>query len=150
MEDYLSALKPALGSIKKDKRIGRGQGSGKGGTSTKGHKGAQSRSGYKFKLGFEGGQMPLQRRIPKYGFKNINKIIYQIINLDEVEAIATAHNIDKINVDLLFKIGRVSKKDKIKLLGNGKITKPVDITVHKCSSAALEAIQQVGGKVTLL
>ncbi|MGE9516273.1 MAG: 50S ribosomal protein L15 [Solitalea-like symbiont of Acarus siro] len=150
MEDYLSALRPALGSIKKSKRIGRGQASGKGGTSTKGHKGAQSRSGYKFKLGFEGGQMPLQRRIPKYGFKNINKILYKLINLDELDKLANKHVVDKIDFDFLVKVGLVNKNDKVKLLGNGKLTKAIEVIVHKSSGTAAEAVQKAGGKLTLL
>ena len=117
----LSNLKPAKGSIKKEKRIGRGQGSGKGGTSTKGHKGGQSRAGYSRKIGFEGGQMPLQRRVPKYGFTNISRREYKPINISTLQTLADSRNIRVINVQTLADAGLVSKKDLIKILGNGKL-----------------------------
>src|SRR5690606_22775930 len=118
----LSNLKPAQGSVKASKRIGRGQGSGRGGTSTRGHKGAKSRSGYSRKIGFEGGQMPLYRRVPKYGFRNINRIEYRSINLDVIQALVSAKNVDAVDIDLLIESGLAAKNDRIKILGRGELT----------------------------
>lgn len=144
----LSSLKPAEGSVKKSKRIGRGQGSGKGGTSTRGHKGAKSRSGYKHKVGFEGGQMPLQRRVPKFGFKNFNRVEYKAINLDVLEVLATAKNLSKITVADLLAAGLVSKNQLVKILGNGALTKAIEVEANAFSKKAEEAIVAAGGTVT--
>jgi len=141
----LHNLKPAPGSNKKNKRVGRGPGSGYGGTSTRGHKGAKSRSGYKHKVGFEGGQMPLQRRVPKFGFKNINRVEYKAINLDALEALAAASNLTKITVDDLRQAGLVSKKALVKVLGNGAVTKALEIEANAFSKSAEEAITAAGG-----
>ena len=146
----LSNLKPADGSIKKRKRIGRGQGSGKGGTSTRGHKGQKSRSGYSRKIGFEGGQMPLQRRLPKFGFKNINRVEYKAINLKDLQELADKLKLDKIDVQVLIENGLVARKDKVKILGNGKLTTKLDVTAHKFSKAAAEAIEAAQGTVKTL
>ncbi len=142
----LSSLKPALGSVKNDKkRLGRGQGSGKGGTSTKGHKGAQSRSGYSAKRGFEGGQMPLQRRVPKFGFTNINRVEYKGINLDVIQQIADKKKITTIDLAVLVSNGLVSKSDRVKILGRGELTSKVDVKVHAFSASAKQAIEAKGG-----
>ncbi len=141
----LSNLKPARGSVKKSKRLGRGQGSGKGGTSTKGHKGHQSRSGYKRKIGFEGGQMPLQRRVPKFGFKNLNRVAYKAINLSTLQTLAENKKLDAIDVNTLIEAGLVSKKDKIKILGNGKLTQKLEVKAHAFSKSAVAAIESVNG-----
>jgi large subunit ribosomal protein L15 len=141
----LSNLKPAKGSTKKPKRIGRGQGSGRGGTSTRGHKGAQSRSGYSKKLGFEGGQMPLVRRLPKFGFKNFNRVEYKGINLDVLQLIHEKQNITVITPEVLVKSGYVSKNDRIKILGRGELKAKLEITVHAFSAAAKKAIEETGG-----
>jgi large subunit ribosomal protein L15 len=146
----LHTLKPAKGSVKSKKRVGRGAGSGTGGTSTRGHKGAQSRSGYSQKAGFEGGQMPLQRRVPKYGFKNINRIEYKPINLDAIELLATSKNLSVINLEALVSNGLASKNDKIKVLGRGELTKSVQVEAHAFSSKAIADIEKVGGKATKL
>lgn len=142
----LSTLRPAKGSVKSDKRIGRGQGSGRGGTSTRGHKGAQSRSGYSKKVGFEGGQMPLQRRVPKFGFKNPGRVEFKSINLDTVQTLAEKANLKTINLEVLVANGLASKNDKIKILGRGELKATVDITIHAFSASAKEAIEKVGGK----
>lgn len=142
----LSTLKPAKGSVRKNKRIGRGQGSGRGGTSTKGHKGAQSRSGYSRKAGFEGGQMPLQRRVPKFGFKNNNKIYFKPINLDILEKLATESKSTTIDRELLIKNGLAAKNDKIKVLGRGELKKKIEVKADAFSKAAVEAIEKAGGK----
>lgn len=142
----LHNLKPAVGSNKKCKRIGRGTGSGYGGTSTRGHKGAKSRSGYKRKIGFEGGQMPLQRRLPKFGFKNINRIEYKAINLDALEALAAA-GATKVTVDDLRNAGLVSKKALVKILGNGTLAHAIEVEADAFSKAAEEAITAAGGTV---
>ena len=140
----LSKLTPAEGSVKNaKKRIGRGQGSGKGGTSTKGHKGAQSRSGYSAKRSFEGGQMPLQRRVPKFGFKNINRIEFRGINLDVIQALVEVNKIDTI--DFLISKGLAHKNDKIKVLGRGELKSKVEIKVHAFSATAKAAIEAQGG-----
>ncbi|MDY0342965.1 MAG: 50S ribosomal protein L15 [Lentimicrobium sp.] len=144
----LSNLKPAQGAVKKTKRIGRGQGSGRGGTATRGHKGAKSRSGYSRKLGFEGGQMPLYRRVPKYGFKNINRIEYRSINLDVIQSLITDKNIEVIDMDVLIEHGMASKNDRIKILGRGELTAKVDITAHAFSASAIKAIESKGGQAT--
>jgi large subunit ribosomal protein L15 len=142
----LSKLTPAEGSVKKEKkRIGRGQGSGKGGTSTKGHKGAQSRSGYSAKRGFEGGQMPLQRRLPKFGFKNINRIEYRGINLDVIQALVEENKISTIDIDFLISKGLAHKNDKVKVLGRGELKSKVEIKVHAFSATAKSAIEAKGG-----
>ena len=146
----LSNLKPAEGSIKHSKRIGRGAGSGKGGTSTRGNKGAKARSGYHQKVGFEGGQMPLYRRVPKFGFKNINRIEYVGINIDTLNTIAEAKNITDINIDVLKQNGLISGKDRIKILGRGELTKTVNVTAHAFSAAAKKAIEDKGGVATVI
>ncbi|EIM78644.1 50S ribosomal protein L15 [Nitritalea halalkaliphila LW7] len=142
----LHTLKPAEGSIKSRKRIGRGQGSGRGGTSTRGHKGAKSRSGYKQKLGFEGGQMPLQRRVPKFGFKNPFRVEYKPINLETLESLATEHKIEEITFETLVSHGLVSKKDLVKVLGRGELTAKINVSAHQFSASAVEAIEKAGGK----
>ena len=146
----LSNLKPAAGSVNREKRIGRGQGSGHGGTSTRGHKGAKSRSGYHRKLGFEGGQMPLQRRLPKYGFTNLKSVEYKAVNLSVLEEIATDHQITDINVDLLVQAGVASKNDRVKILGNGTLTKKINVTAHAFSKSAVAAIEALEGKTEKL
>jgi large subunit ribosomal protein L15 len=146
----LSSLKPAEGSVKKSKRIGRGQGSGKGGTSTRGHKGAKSRSGYSRKIGFEGGQMPLYRRVPKFGFKNINRLEYIAINIDVLNDLAATKNITSFDVETLKQNGLISSKDKVKVLGRGELNVKIDVTVHAISNSARKAIEDRGGVVTLL
>ena len=143
----LHNLTPAAGSNKKTKRIGRGPGSGYGGTSTRGHKGAKSRSGYKHKVGFEGGQMPLQRRVPKFGFKNINRVEYKAINLDALEALAAAKEIAKITVADLCAAGLVSKNSLVKILGNGALTRAIEVEANAFSKKAEEAIVAAGGSV---
>ncbi len=144
----LSNLKPAEGSVKSRKRIGRGTGSGRGGTSTRGHKGAKSRSGYSKKIGFEGGQMPLQRRVPKFGFKNINRKEYKGINIDTLQALADKKNIAVIDVDALIKAGLAQKNDLIKILGNGKLTSKLEVKAHAFSKSAQEAIEALEGTAT--
>ncbi|MBN2347923.1 MAG: 50S ribosomal protein L15 [Bacteroidales bacterium] len=141
----LSSLKPAKGSTKSEKRIGRGQGSGYGGTSTKGHKGAKSRSGYKRKIGFEGGQMPLQRRVPKFGFKNINRVEYKGININVIQALADKRKIKEIDFQTLVDAGLAQKNDKIKILGNGKLTSKLEIKAHAFSKSAVKAIEDLEG-----
>ncbi|HNS18470.1 MAG TPA: 50S ribosomal protein L15 [Bacteroidales bacterium] len=144
----LSNLKPAEGSVKKSKRIGRGQGSGKGGTSTKGHKGAQSRSGYKRKIGFEGGQMPLHRRVPKGGFINFNRVEFHPINLDVLQRLFDAKGISYFDVDVFIENGLADKKDQIKVLGRGQLTAKVDVKAHAFSASARKAIESNGGIAT--
>lgn len=143
----LHNLKPAVGSNKKNKRVGRGPGSGYGGTSTRGHKGAKSRSGYSHKIGFEGGQMPLQRRVPKFGFKNINRVEYKAINLDAIEALAAAGDLKTVTVEDLRNAGLAPKKALVKILGNGAITRPVEVVADAFSKKAEEAITAAGGSV---
>jgi len=147
MKLSLSNLQPAVGSNKGSKRIGRGPGSGYGGTSTRGHKGAKSRSGYKHKVGFEGGQMPLQRRVPKFGFKNINRVEYKAINLNVLEDLVQAKNLTKITVADLHDAGLVSKHAMVKILGNGTITKAVEVEANAFSKTAEQAIIAAGGSV---
>ncbi len=144
----LHNLQPAVGSNKKDKRVGRGPGSGYGGTSTRGHKGAKSRSGYSHKVGFEGGQMPLQRRVPKFGFKNINRVEFKAINLDALETLAAAQNLTKISVEDLRNAGLVNKKALVKVLGNGAVTRALEVEANAFSKAAEDAIVAAGGTVT--
>lgn len=149
---HIGNLKPASGSKHKDKRIGRGPGSGHGGSATRGTKGHQSRSGYRRKLAFEGGQMPLIRRIPKFGFKNINRVEYQIVNLEKIQEFIDKGKIqtNELNPELMFEIGLVSKKNQpVKILGDGRISKPLEIKAHKFSKSAIEKIESVGGKVTI-
>ena len=146
----LSNLKPAEGSIKHSKRIGRGAGSGKGGTATRGNKGAKARSGYHQKVGFEGGQMPLYRRVPKFGFKNLNRIEYVGINLDTLSALAEAKNITDFNLEVLQQNGLISGKDRIKILGRGELAKAVNVTAHAFSAAAKKAIEDKGGVATVI
>ena len=146
----LSNLKPAEGSTKSKKRIGSGPGSGLGGTSTRGHKGAKSRSGYKKKIGFEGGQMPLQRRLPKFGFKNINRVEYKAINLDTLQALAESKKIEKIDIAALIDAGFVSNKQLVKILGKGTLTVKIDVEAHDFSKSAEAAITALGGTVVKL
>lgn len=141
----LSNLKPAKGSTKNRKRIGRGQGSGKGGTSTRGHKGAQSRSGYSRKPGFEGGQMPLYRRVPKFGFKNINRVEYHGINIDTLQKLAEEKKLSSIDQEVLVKNGLASKRDLIKILGRGELTVKLEVKAHAFSEKAISAIEAQGG-----
>ena len=145
----LSDLKPNKGSISRPKkRLGRGQGSGKGGTATRGHNGAKSRSGYSKKLGFEGGQMPLQRRIPKFGFKNINRVEYQPVNLGKIQELFDNKKIKKVvGLNSFIDNGFANKTDLIKVLGNGKLTVPLKISAHKFSKSAQKAIEKAGGEV---
>ena len=144
----LSNLKPADGSLKKGKRIGRGQGSGKGGTSTKGHKGAQSRSGYKRKIGFEGGQMPLYRRVPKFGFKNINRKEYTGINIDTLQNLVENKGITEFDVEVFIANGLASKNDLIKILGRGELKSKIDVRAHGFTKTAQGAIESNGGVAT--
>jgi large subunit ribosomal protein L15 len=146
----LHTLKPAEGSTKNKKRTGRGQGSGLGGTSTKGHKGAKSRSGYSSKIGFEGGQMPLQRRVPKFGFKNINRVEYKGINLDSIQALVDKLKIDTIDIDVIIKNGLANKKDNVKILGRGELKSKVKVSAHGFSKTAIAAIEAKGGEVELI
>jgi large subunit ribosomal protein L15 len=146
----LNNLKPAAGSTHSRRRLGRGPGSGLGGTSTRGHKGAKARSGYKKKVGFEGGQMPLQRRLPKFGFKNINRVEYQVVNLSSIQKLAEKKNLEKITVEDMVAAGLVSAKGLVKVLGNGKLTAKVEVVANAFSKSAEEAIQNVGGTATKL
>jgi large subunit ribosomal protein L15 len=146
----LSNLKPAEGSVKQSKRIGRGQGSGRGGTSTRGHKGAKSRSGYSRKVGFEGGQMPLQRRVPKFGFKNINRIEHRGINLDTLQKLADARKLAVITFETLMENGLAGRNDLIKILGRGELTAKLEVTAHAFTKAAQASIESLGGKVTTI
>lgn len=146
----IHTLKPAEGSRKNNKRLGRGQGSGRGGTSTRGHKGAQSRSGYSRKFGFEGGQMPLQRRVPKFGFKNRFRVEYKGINLDTIQALSEKIKKDKIDVQVLIDNGVVRKSDLVKILGRGELTKKLDVSAHAFSVSAAEAIEKTGGSISKL
>ena len=146
----LNNLKPAEGSVKARKRIGRGTGSGRGGTSTRGHKGAKSRSGYKKKIGFEGGQMPLQRRVPKFGFKNVNRVEYKAINLSTLQALAEKNSMETINVAALIAAGFVSVNQLVKVLANGTLSAKLTVEAHAFSQKAIEAIEAVGGTVVKL
>ncbi|MDT7827921.1 50S ribosomal protein L15 [Pricia sp. S334] len=144
----LSNLKPAKGAVKRSsKRVGRGEGSGKGGTSTRGHKGAQSRSGYSKKIGFEGGQMPLQRRVPKFGFTNRNRVEYQGVNLDKLQMLVDNKTVnDTVNFDTLIENGMAKKKDKVKILGGGELKASLKVTAHKFTASAKAAIEAAGGE----
>ena len=144
----LHNLKPAAGSTHSRKRIGRGPGSGKGGTSTRGHKGAKARSGYKKKIGFEGGQMPLQRRLPKFGFKNINRVEYKGINVSTLQALADSKGLTKIGIEELQNAGIISKGRLVKILGNGELTAKLEVAAHAFSKKAEEVIAAAGGTVT--
>ena len=146
----LNNLQPAEGATKQSKRIGRGQGSGRGGTSTRGHKGAKSRSGYSRKIGFEGGQMPLQRVVPKSGFKNINRVEYKAINLDVVESLAVKNNLTEIDKQALIEAGIASKNDKIKILGGGTLTRKLTVKANAFSKSAKEAIEKLEGTTEIL
>ena len=144
----LHNLEPAEGSLKSSKRIGRGQGSGRGGTSTRGHKGAQSRSGYSRKLGFEGGQMPLVRRVPKFGFKNPGRVEYHRINLDVIQQLVEEFNLNAIDVNTLIEHGLASKRQLVKVLGRGVLNRKIDVTAHAFSASALKSIESNGGVAT--
>ncbi|HLP34556.1 MAG TPA: 50S ribosomal protein L15 [Amoebophilaceae bacterium] len=146
----LHTLKPAIGALSRKKRVGRGQGSGKGGTATRGHNGAQSRSGYKRKAGFEGGQNPLQRRLPAYGFKCPNRIAFTPLNLSVLQALAEKYNVTQIDHHFLRSHRIIGKNEKYKILGGGALKVALQTTAHRCSAAALQAIQNMGGSVTLL
>ncbi|MGD9929443.1 MAG: 50S ribosomal protein L15 [Mangrovibacterium sp.] len=146
----LNNLKPAAGSVKRVKRIGRGQGSGRGGTSTRGHKGAQSRSGYSRTRGFEGGQMPLQRVVPKFGFKNINRVEYKAINLSTIQTLAESKNLSAVDVKALVEAGLASKNDRVKILGDGALTLKLDVKAHAFSKSAKEAIEKLEGTTEIL
>ena len=146
----LSSLKPAAGSVKTRKRIGRGPGSGLGGTSTRGHKGQKSRSGYSKKIGFEGGQMPIQRRLPKFGFKNINRVEYKAVNLDTLQALADARQLTKIGIEELISAGFISSKQLVKILAKGTLTSALEITANAFSKTAEEAITKAGGTAVKL
>jgi len=143
----LNNLTPAVGSVKSEKRIGRGQGSGRGGTSTRGHKGAKSRSGYSKKIGFEGGQMPLQRRVPKFGFKNINRVEYKAINLDSIQMLAETKGITEFNLETFAANGLISGTKLVKILGRGELKAAVKVEAHHFSAKATSAIEAAGGSV---
>ena len=144
----LNNLRPAVGSVTRKTRIGRGSGSGKGGTSTRGHKGAKSRSGYKHKVGFEGGQMPLQRRVPKYGFKNINRVEYKAINLDTITTLAEAGNLQAVTIADLRAAGLINKRQLVKVLANGTISRALAVEANAFSKAAEKAIVEAGGSIS--
>jgi large subunit ribosomal protein L15 len=146
----LTNLKPAKGSVKNEKRIGRGEGSSRGGTSTRGHKGAKSRSGYSRKKGFEGGQMPLQRRVPKFGFKNINRKEFKAINIDTLQLLAETQGVSQIDTQLLVDAGLASKNHLIKVLGKGKLTTKLEVKAHAFSKSAVEAIEAAGGVASII
>ncbi len=146
----LSKLKPAEGSTHHGKRIGRGQGSGHGGTSTRGHKGQKSRSGYSKKIGFEGGQMPMQRVVPKFGFKNFNRVEYKAINLSTLQTLAEELNATAIDIQFLAEHGLVSKNDKVKILGNGELKAKLDVKAHAFSKSAQEAIEKLQGTTEII
>lgn len=146
----LSNLKPAEGSVKTRKRIGRGPGSGLGGTSTRGHKGAKSRSGYSKKIGFEGGQMPIQRRLPKFGFKNINRVEYKAINIEVLQHLSETRQLTKIGIEELADAGFISTSQLVKILGNGKLTAKLEVEAHAFSKSAEAAIQAAGGTAVKL
>lgn len=143
----LSNLQPAVGATKRSTRIGRGPGSGKGGTSTRGHKGAKSRSGYSRKIGFEGGQMPLQRRLPKFGFKNINRVEYKAVNISLLDTLAQSQNLTKIGIEEMRKAGFISKRQLVKVLGNGTLNHKIDVEANAFSASAEKAIVAAGGTI---
>ncbi len=144
----LHNLTPASGSTKNKKRIARGQGSGHGGTSTRGHKGAKSRSGYSKKIGFEGGQMPLQRRVPKFGFKNINRVEYKAINLDIIQSLIERKSVTEITPEILRENGLMSRNERVKILGRGELKTKINVSAHKFSDSAKAAIEKEGGNCT--
>ena len=144
----LNNLRPAVGSVTRKTRIGRGPGSGKGGTSTRGHKGAKSRSGYSHKVGFEGGQMPLQRRLPKFGFKNINRVEYRAIYIGVLDALAEARNLEKIGLEELRAAGFINRKQLVKILGEGTLTRKLEVEANAFSKSAEKAIVEAGGSIT--
>lgn len=144
----LSNLRPAVGSVTRKTRIGRGPGSGKGGTSTRGHKGAKSRSGYSRKIGFEGGQMPLQRRLPKFGFKNMSRVSYKAVNIGDLEALAEARSLEKIDLEVLRAAGLVGKRELVKILGNGTLTRALAVEANAFSKTAEKAIVDAGGSIS--
>lgn len=146
----LSNLKPAEGSVKHSKRIGRGAGSGEGGTATRGNKGAKARSGYHQKVGFEGGQMPLYRRVPKFGFKNMNRVEYVGINIDMLNSLAEAKNITDFTLEVFKQNGLISAKDRIKILGRGELNKTINVAAHAFSATAKSAIEAKGGVATII
>lgn len=146
----LHNLTPSKGSIKTDKRVGRGEGSGRGGTATRGHKGAQSRSGYSLKRGFEGGQMPLQRRLPKFGFNNMNRVEYKAINLSTLQALAEKLENKNLTVDVLIGAGMASKNERVKILGDGELSLKLDVTAHAFSKSAIAKIEAQQGKATII
>lgn len=146
----LHNLKPAIGSTKQRKRIARGPGSGKGGTATRGHKGQKSRSGYSKKRNFEGGQMPIQMRLPKRGFKNPNRVDYVPLNLDRLAIIAEKYNLESIDIETLVSNGVIGKNDRLKILGSGELNKTINVTAHACSASAKQAIEEKGGIINLL
>lgn len=146
----LSNIKPAAGSVRANKRLGRGVASGKGGTSTRGHKGAKSRSGYSRKIGFEGGQMPLQRRLPKFGFNPIERVEYKGINLFALQALADEKKLSEVSVQTLIDAGMISKKQKVKILAKGELSAKLNVEAHAFSKSAQEAIEKVGGTVKIV
>lgn len=146
----LNNIQPASGATHNSKRVGRGQGSGKGGTSTKGHKGQKSRAGYSQKIGFEGGQMPLQRRLPKFGFNNINRKEYRAINLDTIQALVDAKNLSEVTKEVLVENGLSSKNELVKIMGRGELNASVSISANKFTKSAEEAISKAGGKAITL
>lgn len=146
----LNNLRPSKGATRSRKRIGRGQGSGYGGTSTRGHKGAKSRSGYSRKLGFEGGQMPLQRRVPKFGFRNPFRTEYAVINLRDLQNIAEFYKLTSITPEVLHALGRVKRRDLVKILGVGELTLKLDVTAHAFSKKAVQEIERLSGTATIL
>ena len=146
----LENLTPAKGATKKSKRIGRGEGSGKGGTATRGTKGAQARAGYEHKIGFEGGQMPIQRRLPKFGFKNPTRVEYKAVNVAAIQALAEAYSVSEISNEDLIRAGLASKNDLIKVLGNGDITSAVTVTANAFSKSAVSKIEAAGGKAIVI
>jgi large subunit ribosomal protein L15 len=146
----LSSLTPAKGSVRDNKRLGRGAGSGSGGTASRGHKGAQSRSGYSRKRGFEGGQMPLQRRVPKFGFKNPFRVEYHGINLDSLQALAESKKLTSIDFDVLVANGIASKNDRVKILGRGELKSKLDVKAHAFSASAKAAIEAKGGTTSII
>ena len=145
----LNKLKPAKGATKSDKRIGRGQGSGRGGTSTRGHKGAKSRSGYSRKVGFEGGQQPIQRRLPKFGFRNPNRVEYKAVNLGVLQQLVTSKGISDFNQDVFVENGLASKNELVKVLGTGELSDKINVTAHGFSASAKESIEAKGGTATI-
>ncbi len=146
----LHNLTPSKGSTSSDKRIGRGEGSGRGGTSTKGHKGAQSRSGYSLKRGFEGGQMPLQRRLPKFGFTNPNRVEYKAVNLSSLQTLSEKLGVEVLTLDLLLEAGLASRSERVKVLGSGDLTIKLDVTAHAFSKSAIAKIEALQGKTTII